>query len=144
MFGFEEVLRDPFLLLIVVFMVVAFVTGLVLLVCVAWQWGKVRKERRLACRLVQHYSILWFRLDLGPRLPALSPLPRPRFFCSVNLPLVARNHVSQKPEVSFNLGPIPPRTGHEHSYHCIPLSIRLQVSPDLRPLNRRDYSRVHS
>jgi hypothetical protein len=33
MFGFEEVLRDPFLLLIVVFMVVAFVTGLVLLVC---------------------------------------------------------------------------------------------------------------
>jgi len=115
-------------------------------VCVAWQWGKVRRERRLACRLVQHYSILWFRLDLGPVLSALSPLPRPRsrFFCSVNLPLVARNHVSQKPEVSFNLGPIPPRTGHEHSYHRIPLSIRLQVSPDLRPLNRRDYSRVHS
>jgi hypothetical protein len=71
MFGFEEVLRDPFLLLIVV----AFVTGLVLLVCVAWQWGKVREERRLACRLVQHYSILWFRLDLGLVLSALSPLP---------------------------------------------------------------------
>lgn len=55
MFGLDQLLQSPVLLLLFVFIVIAFTTGLVLLVIIAWRWGVARMERILAVRAYQRY-----------------------------------------------------------------------------------------